>query len=122
MKTKLTIGIGFLIAFCAATIVYTAQPTTVDVKIGWTYAPLSGLSGYVFNVYSSPTAAPSGVLVTNVTGVTNVTLTLARPSDQYLYVTATDPSSNPTNYVADSDPSNIIRVRVLQGGNVKVIP
>ena len=93
---------------------------TVPVTLGWTCAQTDGPTNYVFKVYTSPDITPPGTVLTTVTGVTNATVTVNRPSDQYLYVTVTDPRSNPTNYIAESEPSNIIRVRVLGNGQLKV--
>ena len=93
---------------------------TVPVTLGWTCAQADGPTNYVFKVYTSADATPPGTVLTTVTGVTNATVTVNRPSDQYLYVTVTDPRSNPTNYIAESEPSNIIRVRALGNGQLKV--
>lgn len=92
------------------------------VPISWSFGMLDDVSNYVFSVYTSSTPMPSGVIVTNVIGTTACALALERPSDQYVYVIASDPRSNPTNYVAESEPSNIIRIRVLGNGTLKVNP
>lgn len=91
---------------------------TVPVTIGWTdpNTPPATLA----YVYTNSAPDTGGTLCMTVTNATTATLTLQRPSSQYIYVTLGDVNSSPTNYVAPSEPSNIIRVRVLGNGQIRV--
>jgi len=106
-------------AFIAATITTFAGQDPVDLTIGWTDPNPPGST--VGQVYTNALPNTNGTLCATVSGTNAATITFQRPSDQYLYVRLSDPASNPTNYIAPSLPSNIIRIRVRGNGTVSVM-
>jgi hypothetical protein len=92
---------------------------TVTIPLSWSFTP-GDTNAYTVKLYLIPAPGYPATLVTNVAGVTNTTVVVSRPSDQYFYATASYPTSNETNYVADSDPSNLVRIRVLGNGTLRV--
>lgn len=115
MKTLLIlIGTACLLAFS----IFAQAGPPVSLLIGWTdpNAPLATVA----YVYTNAVPDTNGGLYSTVTNQTQTAVSFPRPSTTYVYVRLGDANSNSTNYTALSEASNIIRVRVLGNGQVKV--
>lgn len=112
------------ILFLLASVCLADDTRTEPVKLLWDYTPPDSLTNYVFMVRSSTNAAaplPWPVVVA-VTGELGCTLSIdLTPQPKFYYVTVTDSRSCPTNYIAESDPSNVAQVRLLKRGGLSIV-
>lgn len=91
------------------------------VTVAWNWTPPTGdyITNYNFNIRTStdPSTPLPWPLLLVVSGQLTATFAVTN-SSQFFYVTVSDPRSSPTNYVFESDPSNVLAVRSLPTGTV----
>ena len=108
-----------LLAFCLPVMAQTRSVTLV-----WDYSPGDGITNYSFNIHSSTNAAAPlpWPMQTAAAGTNSATFNvqLAPNVTEFFYMTGFDSRSNPTNYVAESDPSNVVQYRLLPNGGLTI--
>lgn len=99
-----------------------AAPTQKTVTLAWyPAANWDDISNYTIFIHSSTVATNPlpWPVIGAVVGLTSATV-IATNSIQFYYVTAQDNRSNPTNFIAESDPSGVCSFRLLSSGTLTV--
>lgn len=95
-----------------------------SVTLAWDYNPTDSLTNYYFTIRTSTNAvAPLPwtplITVTNAKQA-NILISLTPGVSQFFYVTANDLRSNSTNFVFESDPSNVVSGKSLLSGTLSI--